>query len=377
MSAKAPSGPAYWEYLRIPELLSLQNGVDKCEDDVSSDELNFIIVHQTLELWFKLILRELKLARDELSAAFVQEEKIPYVVHHLTRVNEIFKVAKDHFNIMETLTPQDFLSFRGKLGTASGFQSYQLREIEIVMGLDESTMVKLGDKTAHELLEAGSENVPGGKALWQKVLKTKAEETLKTALEKWLYRTPIFGSTPSDPNDQQTVDEFLQDYVDAFKKLQHKQAEDLIKNNLGNPDSVNARISATISSTEKFVIASDERETERARVKRIRAAILFIESYRQLPLLAWPRLLLDKVVEMEESFVIWRSRHARMVEREIGRRVGTGGSSGVDYLDQTTNYRVFLNLWTARTAILPTFILPPLKNANFYAFREIVSKVNT
>jgi len=80
-------------------------------------------------------------------------------------------------------------------------------------------------------------------------------------------------------------------------------------------------------------------------------------------------MLLDKIVEMEENFVIWRNRHARMVEREIGRRTGTGGSSGVDYLDATTRYRVFDNLWTARTAILPASALPPLKNPEVYNFK--------
>lgn len=370
----ANNNPTYWEYLHLQQLLSLQNGVETTEENVSNDELNFIIVHQTLELWFKLILKELQLARDELSAAFVKEEKIPFVVHHLTRVNEIFKIAKDHFAIMETLTPQDFLAFRPKLGTASGFQSIQLRQIEILMGLEEGIMVKLGDKTAHKILESAVESVPGGKELWAKVLQTKSEETFKQALEKWLYRTPIFGSKPSDPNDQEMVDLFLNNYIDAYKTLQYKQAEDLVKNNFGHSDSVNLRIQATISSTEKFAFATDiSDESERIRMKRIRAAILFIESYRQLPLLSWPRVLLDKVVEMEESFVIWRSRHARMVEREIGRRVGTGGSSGVDYLDQTACYRVFHNLWTARTAILPITSLPELKNADFYAFREKVN----
>ena len=79
----------------------------------------------------------------------------------------------------------------------------------------------------------------------------------------------------------------------------------------------------------------------------------FIESYRDLPLLAWPRLLIDTVVELEEQLVLWRTRHARMVERTIGRRMGTGGSAGVDYLDQTARYRIFTELWAVRTLLLP------------------------
>jgi tryptophan 2,3-dioxygenase len=107
---------------------------------------------------------------------------------------------------------------------------------------------------------------------------------------------------------------------------------------------------------------------ERPYIRRIRAGILFIESYRDLPLLAWPRLLIDTVVEMEESFVLWRTRHARMVERVIGRRVGTGGSSGVDYLDETARYRIFPELWAVRTLLLPRDALPPLKQADEYSF---------
>ncbi|GIS41918.1 MAG: hypothetical protein Ct9H90mP14_3740 [Methanobacteriota archaeon] len=79
-------------------------------------------------------------------------------------------------------------------------------------------------------------------------------------------------------------------------------------------------------------------------VSRARAGLLFIESYRELPLLTWPRTLIDAIVELEESMVKWRHSHARMVERIMGRRIGTGGTSGVDYLDATSQYRIFKDL---------------------------------
>jgi tryptophan 2,3-dioxygenase len=98
--------------------------------------------------------------------------------------------------------------------------------------------------------------------------------------------------------------------------------------------------------------------------------MLFIETYRELPLLAWPRELLDALVELEQRFVIFRQRHARMVERIIGRRVGTGGSSGVDYLDTTAlRYRVFRDLWAIRTLQVRRAAAPELENAAFYDFR--------
>jgi tryptophan 2,3-dioxygenase len=71
---------------------------------------------------------------------------------------------------------------------------------------------------------------------------------------------------------------------------------------------------------------------------------------------------------MEELFVLWRTRHARMVERVIGRRVGTGGSSGVDYLDETARYRIFPELWAVRTLLLPRAVLPPLQKPAVYGF---------
>ena len=108
-----------------------------------------------------------------------------------------------------------------------------------------------------------------------------------------------------------------------------------------------------------------------ARRRRIRAAMLFIETYRELPLLAWPREVLDALVELEQQFVIFRQRHARMVERIIGRRTGTGGSAGVDYLDKTAlSYRVFRDLWAIRTLQVRRDAAPPLERADFYGFRN-------
>ena len=118
----------------------------------------------------------------------------------------------------------------------------------------------------------------------------------------------------------------------------------------------------------EFLLAEDVAPELRPRIRRIRAGVLFIESYRDLPRLAWPRLLIDSVVELEEQLVLFRGRHARMVERIIGRRVGTGGSSGVDYLDKTTSYRIFTELWAVRTVLLPTADLPPLAHPERYGF---------
>jgi tryptophan 2,3-dioxygenase len=102
----------------------------------------------------------------------------------------------------------------------------------------------------------------------------------------------------------------------------------------------------------------------------VRAGILFIESYRDLPLLAWPRLLLETVVVLEERLLLWRTRHVRMVERIIGQRIGTGGTSGAGFLEQRNKGRIFPELWQARTILLSRKFLPDLKRPEFYDFDE-------
>ncbi|MEE9147375.1 MAG: tryptophan 2,3-dioxygenase family protein, partial [Candidatus Tectomicrobia bacterium] len=136
----------------------------------------------------------------------------------------------------------------------------------------------------------------------------------------------------------------------------------------GDAEAIRAQFAASRRTAQAFLHGEDVSASDRPRMRRIRAALLFIESYRELPLLAWPRLLLDTVVEMEELFILWRTRHARMVERVIGRRIGTGGSSGVDYLDETTRYRIFPDLWAVRTFLLPRAVLPSLQQADLYHF---------
>ena len=103
-------------------------------------------------------------------------------------------------------------------------------------------------------------------------------------------------------------------------------------------------------------------------VSAARAGLLFIESYRELPLLSWPRRLIDTVVDLEESMLLFRSHHARMVERMIGRRMGTGGSSGVDYLDMTLKYRIFTDLWAVRTMLVKRDAIANPGNPEFYGY---------
>jgi tryptophan 2,3-dioxygenase len=358
----------YWDYLKLDDLLGLQGGVENDEATLHPDESHFIIVHQIYELWFKLSLIQLRLARDQLAPVEVSEDAIPFVVHHLRRVNQIFEVAVDHFAVVETLTPQDFLGFRDRLIPASGFQSFQLREIEILLGLEDKDRVLLGQTSPMEHIRKLGANTSTGDRAWARIERARGEETLRQALHRWLYRTPIQGSSPDDANDAEMVDRFIEDYLAAHGKEQDHQKARMLAQLRMEPEAIEARYAAAADVAREFLYAEDQLEADRSRIKRIRAALLFIESYRDLPLLAWPRNLIDTIVELEEQMVLFRHRHARMVERTIGRRVGTGGSAGVDYLDRTTKYRIFVELWAVRTLLLRREARPALQNSSFYAF---------
>src|SRR5262245_12864643 len=119
----------YSGYLQVPDLLSLQ---DLLSDPPVHDELLFIVVHQTSELWFKQVLFELESVRDRLFAGDTQRAR-----HYLTRVQAIERVLIEHIEVLETMSPQDFLAFRNHLAPASGFQSAQFRELEFLSGLKE------------------------------------------------------------------------------------------------------------------------------------------------------------------------------------------------------------------------------------------------
>ena len=363
-----PEIPTYWDYLKLDPLLELQGGLEGDEKRLMPDELHFIIVHQAFELWFKLMLRELRLARDHLAEAHVPEEQVPYVVHHLRRVNEILRLLVEQFRVMETLTPQDFLGFRDKLIPSSGFQSFQMREIEILLGLEDDQRLHLGETDPLDHIRQLAKNSPGGEKAWARIVEARREVTLLQALRDWLYRTPIQGSVPTSPNDRDAVHKFLTAYLEAHRQGLDEQKDQFVKRGVGPEKTLGEKLEQSADAAYEFFFAADVPEPDRLHHRRVRAGLIFIESYRELPLLAWPRLLLDTIVELEELMVLWRSRHARMVERTIGRRVGTGGSSGVDYLDQTARYRIYSELWAVRTLLLPKAAVPALENPEVYGF---------
>ncbi len=369
----------YWEYIRVEELLALQGGFDDDESKVGNDEALFIVVHQIYELWFKLILRELTAARAVLRQNPVPDIELAAATRSFKRVITIFEQATHHFQVMETLTTRDYLGFRDRLIPASGFQSAQMREIEIILGLEDATRIPLGREGSYKEALRGADGRPSS-ATHRVEARIASGASLRSAVYDWLARTPIDGSST-----QEAADAFIERIILAHRsEITTRLA--LAKQQALTPEDIErlaARYEREIAAAAAFLRGEDEPAVEngkpapppstadeRAYRRRVRAAIVFLESYRELPRLTWPREVVDSLVEMEQRMLIWRQRHARMVERVIGRRTGTGGSAGVDYLDQTAlRYRVFGDVWAVRSLLLRKETLPPLAHEEAYGFR--------
>ncbi len=364
-------GPVtYWDYIKTEELLSLQTGRGGSESGMANDEVMFIVIHQIEELWFKLALREVVAARDLFAQDHVPETALAAAVRGLDRTTETLRLAASHFSLMETMTTRDYLSFRDRLYPASGFQSSQLRELEILLGLKTEQRIPLG----HESYLDALKHHDGSPSPAYRRVKARLEDlpTLHAAVEAWLHRTPIAGSGPGDAGDEEVVADFIERYCAAAEKEVLALGERAASFALTEADRSRllSRYQREAAGVRAHLMAEDVDEADRLRIRRVRAALLFIESYRELPLLAWPRAVLDSIVALEQAFISFRQRHARMVERVIGNRTGTGGSAGVAYLDRTAlEYRIFRDIWATRTLLIRESALPPIEGIANYGFR--------
>jgi tryptophan 2,3-dioxygenase len=335
----------YGRYLNLDKILGAQNppGADgKPRDLAHHDEMLFVVIHQVYELWFKQVIHELTRVRDLLAAEEVPETDVPRIVKALRRVQEIFRIAVSQLAVLETMSALDFLAFRDQLGSASGFQSPQFRMLEILSGLDDSKRYEYAGDSFERRFPADQVEA------FNELRKTPS---LRETTESWLDRTPI------EDKFRDTYMEAFDRYVTDQKQLQGSNPE------LGDEDRARAiaRLDGYRDACSEFLDGEHGRRN---------AACLFIHTYKDEPLLHWPNRLLDGLLEFESQLRLWRFRHARMVERMIGLRVGTGGSSGVQYLDATAGerYRIFTPILEARSFLLPRVMLPDLKNPERYGF---------
>jgi tryptophan 2,3-dioxygenase len=256
----------YANYLQLDKLLSLQQ---PRAEGPEHDELLFIVIHQVYELWFKELLHEL-----DRVAALLRGDEPHRAQHTLKRILTILKVLVAQLDILETMTPLEFLSFRSRLEAASGFQSDQFRQIEFVLGAKRESAIA----------------------------RFAASSRARAALER-RYREPTLW--------------------DAF--LQYLARE-------GYPVPA-AHLTRDVTAP---IAPSPEIQD------------ILVDAYRQD---AKTQGICERFVDLDEGFAEWRYRHVRMVERTIGVKPGTGGSSGAAYLRTTLGQNLFPDLWEIRSRL--------------------------
>ncbi len=340
----------YGDYLRLPTILNAQEPRSGSPTtDAAHDETLFIITHQAYELWFKQILHELDSAIRLFHHDVVPEHHVATALHRLERIQAIGPILFQQIDVLETMTPMDFLDFRNVLYPASGFQSVQFRLVEIKLGLRSEQRV--------------SKHLPLSAEDKERIRTAEQEPTLFSVIEGWLERMPFI---------QKPSYSFWQEYQRAVSAMfEHDRtmirlsseagltvAERMQTEMLAQTDMNEQSFRAFFSEDEYNKLR--EQGQKRLSFKATQAA-LFILLYREYPLLHLPFRLLEILSALDEVFSIWRYRHVQMVMRMIGMKVGTGGSSGYDYLMRaTTQHRVFTDFSALSAFLIPRGSLPPL-----------------
>ena len=276
MQAPSETGPdqlTYGSYLKVAELIGLQQTESQ---PPHHDEMLFIIIHQTYELWFKQLLHELDAVVLNLRQSAGTPSSRDYIYEAarlLRRCTEIARVLVEQFTILETMLPTHFLAFRGGLRPASGFQSEQFREIEFLCGLKDEKMLRYHEPTPE---------------MYAQLERRLREPSLRDVIFDALSKLGIMPALAENAADEQRFD---------------------------------ARAQAILA------IYRDEK------------------SHRD-----WIDVC-ERLTEFDELIVSWRLRHIQMVERTIGIKMGTGGSSGSSYLKMTLDKKFFPELWAARSLL--------------------------
>lgn len=337
--------PVYYsEYLQLDKILNAQEPESAKEGIRADDEMLFIIIHQTYELWFKQILHELSVVREVFKQQAIKNNTpdIYNSVHRLKRVCSILEVAVQQMGVLETMTPLDFLDFRDLLRPASGFQSIQFKMIEATLGLN----YEQRHGKAYYLSQLTPADV-------DRVKSAEREQSLLVLLNQWLERMP-FVNNNAYWQDQATHS-FWGKYREAYV------------NSLSEVEQQNLKIFDTI-----FIDSTAYPEGRSFSADASRNA-LFIMLYRDHPLLQLPYDLLNTLLEIDETLSMWRHRHIHMVQRTIGKRVGTGGSTGAEYLrGAADSHYVFKELAELTSFLLPRHLLPklPEKLVNDLGFHQ-------
>ena len=305
-----PNEVHYSDYLQLEKILSAQEPESTKRGEAAHDETLFIIIHQAYELWFKQILHEVESVTGIMHKPSLNDNspELQTVVHRLSRVVSILKVLVSQIDIMETMTPMDFLDFRDLLRPASGFQSWQFKIIEAKLGLKYEHRHGL-DYYLSQLRPAQVEVIK----------KAESERSFIELLNDWLERMPFFDQEENWKNFRTS---FVHDESSDLP-LFWKEYKAIYAAGLAEVEK---------SNIESFGIVFENTSGERRLSSKASRAALFIMLYRGYPILQLPFQLLNNLLEIDEQLSTWRYRHMNMVHRMIGTRIGTGGSSGKEYL---------------------------------------------
>ncbi len=339
----------YGDYLQLDRLLSLQAPESARRGAPVHDEMLFVIVHQAYELWFKQILWELDAVLATFRGASVPEEALGQAVLRLGRIVEIQRILIQQVDVLETMTPLDFLDFRDELFPASGFQSVQFRLIENELGMRRGDRLQINDAPY-------TSRFTGADAA--RVEQSEKAPSLFDLIEDWLERTPFlhFGDFDFWREYRRAVDAMLAADRATIRSNPHLTEDEKAKQ-LAGVESTAAKFA------DLFAPETGQPEAAPGRhfSKRALQAALLINLYRDEPILHLPFQLLALLADIERNFTTWRQRHAQMAMRMIGTRIGTGGTSGSDYLDRAAErHRVFSDLSALSSFFIPRSKLPQL-----------------
>ena len=344
------SGEKSWDqygpYLHLDKVLNAQYPRSAAAGDSSHDEMLFIQFHQIYELWFKQILFELDDVCLRLSSDVVDEKHMQPILTYLGRVVEIFKQMENMVDVLETMPPQSFVDFRDYLGTASGFQSEQFRLIETRLGLlREDRLCVFHDQFDANLCPASRVSIA----------KAESKPSLFTLIDRWLARMPFIrlGNYQFWDAYRVAVNGMFQERIQVAKTT-------------FSGERVKIELDAIERGQKKFDGIFDSNATAentgrwRMSWQALQAA-LFIMIYRDEPVLQAPYAVLMRVMDLDELIARWRLRHALMVQRMVGMSMGTGGSSGYEYLLKTVDaHRIFTDLAALSAYLIPSRMLPKL-----------------
>lgn len=340
----------YGDYLQLPKILNAQATESAKYGKEAHDETLFIVIHQAYELWFKQILHELNSVREIMQQPFIPSTDLSVISSRIERVTTIQQILIDQINVMETMTSLDFMEFRDFLVPASGFQSLQFRLIEATLGIK-----------AHHRMDVEKQFFTSRlKAEDRKVLEeTEAKISVFELLEAWLERMPFSHFEDFD---------FWGEYSAAVDKML-AQDRDIISKNPALDERVRGMEMKNLDMTqETFNTLLDAKKFDAwkasGKVRLSQKALLsavFIYQYRDYPALQMPFRILNSLVEVDEKFTTWRYRHAIMVQRILGTKIGTGGSSGHEFLKSTTERnRAFLDFFNLATFLIPKAMAPKI-----------------